>query len=67
MPAKFHTPMIAGGGAFIGAGAAYYQVTGNWFSLSPIAGGDLLYVLGVAGVFGIVCGLTSILLNRFAR
>jgi uncharacterized protein involved in exopolysaccharide biosynthesis len=66
-PKKWNTPLIAVGGALLGASAASYQVTGEWGSsperVLPHAG----YIVIVAVVFGVICGVAAALFNRTAR
>ena len=63
-PAKWNTPLIAVGGALFGAGAASYQVTGEWTSspeaVLPHAG----YIVIVGAAFGVICGVASAMFNR---
>jgi hypothetical protein len=61
---QFNTPIIAIGGALLGAGAASFQVTGQWFSSLSAIAEHWPYVLSVAVVFGLVCGVASAALNR---
>jgi hypothetical protein len=61
---QFNTPIIAIGAALVGAGAASFQVTGQWFSSLSTIAEHWPYVLTVAAVFGVVCGIASVVLNR---
>ncbi|MGA2944079.1 MAG: hypothetical protein ABSE50_18775 [Xanthobacteraceae bacterium] len=66
-PAKWNTPLIAIGAAFMGAAAASYQVTGEWTSSPEATLPHAGYILTVAAVFGVVCGVASAMFNRSAR
>ncbi len=66
-PEKWNTPLVAGGAAILGAGFAAYQVTGNWFSTPSEIATHIWYIAAVAAAFGIVCGLASALMNRWAK
>jgi hypothetical protein len=61
---NFNTSIIAIGAALLGAGAASFQVTGQWFSSLSAITEHWQYVVGVAVVFGLVCGVASAALNR---
>jgi uncharacterized protein involved in exopolysaccharide biosynthesis len=66
-PAKWNTPLIAIGGAFLGGAAASYQVTGEWTSSPEATLPHAGYILTVAAVFGLVCGVFSAMFNRSVR
>ena len=66
-PAKWNTPLIAIGAAFMGAAAASYQVTGEWTSSPEATLPHAGYILTVAAVFGVVCGVASAMFNRSVR
>jgi hypothetical protein len=60
-PITWKTPLIAASGAFVGAGLACYQVTGDWLSPTSAIAGHLGYVASITGAFGAMCGLASAL------
>jgi hypothetical protein len=66
-PVKWNTPLISMGAALIGAGAASFQVTGEWFASPAALVPHALYISGIAILFGAVCGVASLLLNHWAR
>ncbi len=66
-PAKWNTPLMAIGAAFLGAAAASYQVTGEWASSPEATLPHAGYILTVAAVFGVLAGFASALFNKSAR
>jgi len=66
-PAKWNTPLIAVGGAFMGAAAASYQATGEWRSSPEAVLPHVGYIAIVAVAFGVICGVASAMFNRSAR
>ena len=66
-PTKWNTPLIAISAALLGAGAASYQVTGEWGSspeaVLPHAG----YIVMVGIAFGVIGGVASAMFNRSVR
>jgi hypothetical protein len=66
-PTKWNTPLITIGAALIGAGAACFRITGEWFSSPAAVAPHILYISGVAVLFGGVCGIASAFMNRWAR
>ncbi|HZC56273.1 MAG TPA: hypothetical protein VE396_09550 [Xanthobacteraceae bacterium] len=66
-PAKLNTPLIAIGGALLGASAASYQVTGEFMSSPEATLPHAGYIVTVAAVFGVICGVAAAMFNRSAR
>jgi hypothetical protein len=66
-PAKWNTPLIAIGAAFMGAAAASYQVTGEWTSSPEATLPHAGYILTVAAVFVVAASLLRCSIDRRAE